>query len=522
MSTLHAPKSIRTLTLMVEYQETPPLSCLRFSLFNNQNNTDMVPLESSHVQLNDATLTTFSKLYDHFHKAEKHVPFLSDEKKLDLKKKGLQLFETILPRSIKKAIWQGHNQNSYLQIVSNTTAIPWELMVPQAPKEAPEQGEGTFLCDTHYLSQIPMGSMHEDTGFSPKKLGILAFGDDLPRITAEEEMLRELAGHQFQIVSIKPSLVGLNQALSQGNLDIIHFCCHTEFPAQESQSQTPDLYDSPGIALESGELWTLDHLNGAARAFGKAQPLIFFNSCFSNRVIRDLAGLTSWPQAFLYHGARAVIGANWQVKDKTAFNFAKAFYNSFLQGISLGEAVFNARQHADKNRGTSWLAYSCYGNPQLTLHTNTVKDFPNLDQLPAENCSHQPSHLSFRQSATLKDRESITPSQRPHSHNSIPQVTWGSAEFDILMTLAAVREPVTPTMIRLFSGRNNTEVRSALNNLSSYLHQEEALDGCSKPVKAYEFANEANREAFFAMWDQDQLEQQLSRIHQSIVEALEA
>jgi hypothetical protein len=56
------------------------------------------------------------------------------------------------------------------------------------------------------------------------------------------------------------------------------------------------------------------------------------------------------------------------VRDTTAQLFADAVYKALLDGVTLGEAIRQARTVAGEVPGdSSWLAYTIYGDPQATL-----------------------------------------------------------------------------------------------------------------------------------------------------------
>jgi CHAT domain-containing protein len=72
---------------------------------------------------------------------------------------------------------------------------------------------------------------------------------------------------------------------------------------------------------------------------------------------RQLAGLV---QAFFERGVLNYIGTGWPVEDGPATSFARIFYETILQGDTLGSALAAARQEI-LHDGSTWGAYQHYG-----------------------------------------------------------------------------------------------------------------------------------------------------------------
>ncbi len=72
---------------------------------------------------------------------------------------------------------------------------------------------------------------------------------------------------------------------------------------------------------------------------------------------RRLAGLA---EAFFERGIQNYIGAGWAVDDIPAAECAAKFYQSALEGKSLGDSLADGRKEI-MDRGSTWGAYQHYG-----------------------------------------------------------------------------------------------------------------------------------------------------------------
>jgi hypothetical protein len=65
---------------------------------------------------------------------------------------------------------------------------------------------------------------------------------------------------------------------------------------------------------------------------------------------------------------RGVLGTMCDISDIVAGHFATVFYEAFLSGMTVGEAMHEARWHLmDRHRNPLGLFYTFHGNPDLRV-----------------------------------------------------------------------------------------------------------------------------------------------------------
>jgi tetratricopeptide (TPR) repeat protein len=146
------------------------------------------------------------------------------------------------------------------------------------------------------------------------------------------------------------------------NFDLIHFAGHAEYHR-----------DNPGDSgwqLSDGVFSARDIMKLAGTA---AMPaLVFSNACQSARteewrikeVFQDeIFGLAN---AFILAGVKHYIGTFWEILDEPSSRFALECYRHALSGMTVGEAVRQARLSLIKEYGEEtivWASYLLYGDP---------------------------------------------------------------------------------------------------------------------------------------------------------------
>lgn len=268
---------------------------------------------------------------------------------------ALALFR-ILPAKLRELLWRHKDENLTLQILSDDPYLPWEVV----KLEGPERQEGPYLVEayllTRWLRQVPLPPsalrlpLQRVVSVVPKASGL-----ELAR-SEEEELIKLFGSDRLQ--PLEPTFAAVLAAFKTEDFDGWHFSGHGS-PAGRDPSSATFMLD------EDGEL-TPDDLEAHGQKLREVQPLIFFNGCYTGQVGFALAGLGGWAQASLKVGASAFIGTLWAVQDSRAPVFARAFYEAFLAGQPIAEAVRSARrQLRDAFPGDpTWLAYTVYAHPR--------------------------------------------------------------------------------------------------------------------------------------------------------------
>jgi len=93
------------------------------------------------------------------------------------------------------------------------------------------------------------------------------------------------------------------------------------------------------------------------------------NACHSGRQAVSLTRADGWVERCLDMGCRAFLGANWEVNDQLAAQFAIEVYDRLVRGSTIARAVREARLliRARDESNPTWLAYSLYAHPNMIV-----------------------------------------------------------------------------------------------------------------------------------------------------------
>lgn len=268
--------------------------------------------------------------------------------------KGSHLFETVIPEDLQVLLWSLRQRIRSVQVQSEEPWIPWEL----CKLEGRENGrivEGPFLCEdfaiTRWLPEIGL-----KPSLTLKKIALVVPQDSgLPYAAGERDYLLSLADGGRQVERIPATPLDVSGALASGAYDGWHFTGHGGFSAPDPNRSA--------MLLENRQELTPENLSGVVRNLGLAKPLVFLNACQIGRGAMSLTGIGGWAAQFLRAGAAAFIGAYWSVYDKPAHDFAQALYGRLLAGLSVGQAVQEARAAIKPQGDPTWLAYTVFAHP---------------------------------------------------------------------------------------------------------------------------------------------------------------
>lgn len=124
--------------------------------------------------------------------------------------------------------------------------------------------------------------------------------------------------------------------------------------------------------LEASTVRQFANLRGA----DGSRPLVIVNACQTGRAGYTLSEVGGFASAFLgtregsgdsRGQAAGFVGALWSVGDQTAATFVIALYEGLRQGKTMADASCAARAAARAAGEPTWLAYTVYANPRLTV-----------------------------------------------------------------------------------------------------------------------------------------------------------
>jgi hypothetical protein len=286
-----------------------------------------------------------------------------DDKISELSSFGKLLYGMFLPVPIQKHL---ATVNEPLILKTNDNEVPWELM----------HDDKDFLC-----LKMPIGRKlrsREIPRVNPQSKGdkvkILFIANATGDLDAAEEEVRYIQSKLDPDVEVDllqrhgATSASILSALMSGKYDIIHYAGHAEFDVA-----SPD--ESALISYNKNKIYAQQ-----IKRILAGKPFVFLNACSSgkeklcedgkNYTGSDTEGLAS---SFILGGAMAFIGASWPMPDISAGILASEFYNQFLKGETIGEAMLKARLHLKEVRpkDINWMAFTLYGDPTIRFSRGT-------------------------------------------------------------------------------------------------------------------------------------------------------
>jgi len=283
---------------------------------------------------------------------------------------GDLMFRLLIPEQMQSYLLDSAaSKLGSLTITTNDHELPWELMY----------ANGQFLCLERAVARLPMGQSfprRTQPRIREKVRFLLIYADPSSNLSAAKRevleikrRLKENWGDRIEVDDIleqKASGSALNEALSAGRYDVIHYAGHAYFNADDS--------DMSGLLLHQKEVFVAQKV----RRLLEGRPLVFLNACETARtaneedpqkvdyLLQPASGLAS---AFIYGGAIGCIGSLWPIYDKPAEEFAIEFYNRVLDGYMIGQAMLEARRTIYERfpQSATWAAFVLYGNPTSIL-----------------------------------------------------------------------------------------------------------------------------------------------------------
>lgn len=284
---------------------------------------------------------------------------------------GEEMANDLLPERLRRALWTNRKHIAGIQVLSEDTSIPWEMMFLSDPDRQDVDGEG-------FLAEYGLVRWLHDTQWPPNRLSIrpervryivptYPVPDyELPEAQKEREVLTRMFPGAIQLDA--DSVVLSTQLRRPGPIDILHVSGHgmsTVGGVIRASLLMTGRVDAQG-RYESDEL--TDAIVKTALAFDvNNQPIVFLNACQAGRSGSSMVGVGGFAGAFLKptstRGAGAFIGAQWSIGDATALTFATTFYEALLAGQTLVDATRSARNASKEAGELSWLSYTVYGDP---------------------------------------------------------------------------------------------------------------------------------------------------------------
>lgn len=259
-----------------------------------------------------------------------------------------------------------------LRLDASTIDLPWELA---------QLSDGRVLGLEFALGrQVELGNIGRAAAWSDHDgpLRALVIGNaagGLPgailEVKAVGEVLRTRAEADVTELVGVVDYETVSDRLDACSYDVLHYAGHAAY--------VEDRPEASGFVLADHKLLTPEDF--ATRTY--VPRLVVANACHtaaagkpvgvsSERPYEGVEASRTLVSGLLTAGARAFVGAQWQVPDKVAVTFAGAFYEAVAPVAGgpkpLGEAMrLGRRAVCESHPGQpAWAAYALYGNPWRT------------------------------------------------------------------------------------------------------------------------------------------------------------
>ena len=273
-----------------------------------------------------------------------------------------QLFrDEMFTPDVKERIRETKADHLVLNIDDGLVHIPWELI---------HDGH-EFLCQRFNMGrlvrtrQAVLGMKVRSLGRPFKMLVLVDPRGDLGGAYQEGTQIRDFMDKHKEFVSVSFRSADITKDFirqKMRNFDLIHFAGHAEYHPEDPGGS--------GWRLTDGGFTARDIMKMAGTA---AMPaLVFSNACQSARTEEwrikerfqdEIFGLAN---AFILSGVKHYIGTFWEILDEPSSRFALECYKKALSGMTVGEAVRQARLALIKEYGEEtivWASYLLYGDP---------------------------------------------------------------------------------------------------------------------------------------------------------------
>lgn len=278
---------------------------------------------------------------------------------------GTDLWDELVPKELSYEYWavikklREAGVIKSLLITSDEPWIPWEMLKPYQVDKITDQSESdSFWAEGFTICRWLAGRGPLDE-VQVSAASIVAPVLDLPNVQREVKGIREyLTTHHIAVGEEIKTIGQVQEAIKGATVQLLHFATHGSYEGENVERSK--------IALQDGVLMPGDLSLARTGNLRLAHPLIFLNTCNAGRLGFTPTDLGGWADRLLRNvRAFAVIGAQWEVNDALAADFAQTFYSELLNGKVLGEAFQIARKSIQQKDplNPTWLAYTLYGDP---------------------------------------------------------------------------------------------------------------------------------------------------------------
>jgi len=270
---------------------------------------------------------------------------LAARARLELEGVGSFLMDALLGPEVRQALAGAAARPVVFRVAPALAEVPWELAHDGAD----------FVCRRHAVARQVLSARGARARPLPAKLATLLVSDpggDLPGAADECRLLldhlAEAAPDRVAVELLGGARADLARVLAGAErADVVHFAGHL---ARESAG-----WQLAGAVLAPERVAVRD----------RAPALAFASACGPAAHPMDPAP-HQLARAFVDAGVGHYLAALTPVHDRAGAGFARAFYQGFLGGTPVAEAVRRARAETAARHGEDelyWASYVLYGDP---------------------------------------------------------------------------------------------------------------------------------------------------------------
>jgi len=326
---------------------------------------------------------------------------ISREVLMRLREIGQIFSDELFTLHVKETIKKSSADHMILNLDDQLVHVPWELLF---------DGQ-QFLCQRFSMGRLvrtrqTVGDRRTRMLAQPLKMLVLADpSGDLEGAHSECTRIRDLMDRKKDLVNATLRAGNITPEFIRKkirNFDLVHFAGHADYDSQKP--------GEGGWRLTGGSLKAEDitRMTGT----GALPALVFSNACQSARTeewgVREsfqdeIFGLAN---AFLLAGVKHFVGTFWEIMDEPSSRFATEFYQCFMSGMTMGEAVCKARHALINEYGEEnivWASYILYGDPTSNYREQIMGAGPRKEPEPLSALREE----DYRQGEIRSREESI-------------------------------------------------------------------------------------------------------------------
>ena len=263
-----------------------------------------------------------------------------------------------------------------LQVVAETAPIPWGLLYVGDAAAGAKLDWDLFVGMRHVVEEIPLQttltvsdsaiasepqlavSVNVNTGIDAQ-LGVTVVADQQAYWT-QAQAKRQRVG-----LTSRATRVDVLRALGDAATDdqILYFYCH----AETAGLADPGGPDASALVLSDAKISLAElALDAPTTTLLRGKPLVFINACESAEL--SPAFYDGFVPYFMAKGARGVVGTQCKTPALFAAEWARRFFERFLDGAALGDVFLDLRREFLASHGNPLgllYAVHCDGDTRI-------------------------------------------------------------------------------------------------------------------------------------------------------------